>query len=135
MMEYISGKAGIGKSKVLLETAVATASISKGNVVFIGIEDKYHTVIPQSVRMINVGDYSINSASSLFGFLAGLCANDYDLTDIFVDADVTDIALKTSNSDDFFEIANSYSNRLGVDFHFAISDKYGEELEYFKPAI
>ena len=43
--------------------------------------------------------------------------------------------LKTSNSDDFFEIANSYSNRLGVDFHFAISDKYGEELEYFKPAI
>ena len=70
MMEYISGKAGIGKSKVLLETAVATASISKGNVVFIGLEDKYHTVIPQSVRMINVGDYSINSASSLFGFLA-----------------------------------------------------------------
>ncbi len=135
MIEYVTGTAGIGKSRVLLETAVSTASISKGSVVYIGLNDKYLTLVPKSVRMINISDYGINSAGSFFGFLAGLCASDYDLTDVFIDADVTDVVIHNSNTDDFIEISGVYSKKLGVDLHFAMSDKYNQELEYFRQAI
>ncbi len=66
----------------------------------------------------------------LCGFLVGLCASDYDLTDVFVDSTVDIINNDKTNMDDFFEVLTIISEQTGVNFHFAVCDKYVPELAY-----
>lgn len=130
MVDYITGINGAGKSRVLFEAAVSTAEISDGNVVFIDCGDRLNNILPSNIRLINMLDYELGSATAFFGFLIGLCASDYDLTDVFVDSAVDVIASSHTNPDDFFEILAKVSEKTGVNFHFAVCDKYTKELAY-----
>lgn len=128
MVEYIVGINGIGKTKVLAEAAIVTAQNSKGNVVYVDCSDKLNLRVPSAIRLINTRDYEITSAVALYGFLIGLCASDYDLTDIFVDSTLDIISNNETNIDDFMEIITKVSETTGVNFHFSICDKSEKEL-------
>lgn len=130
MVEYITGIKGIGKTRVLSETAAATAESSKGNVVYVDCTDKLYFELPSKIRLINAKDYDIDSAVALCGFLVGLCASDYDLTDVFVDSTLDIISNNKTNIDDFMDIVTKLSNKTGVHFHFAICDTVERELVY-----
>lgn len=130
MVEYITGINGIGKTRVLLETAIATAEKSKGNVVFLDCSNKLNLILPQSIRLINPKDYEINTAVGLYGFLLGICASDYDLTDIFVDSVMDIFSFKDTNLNDFMELVTKASKDTRVNFHFSVNDVYERELVY-----
>lgn len=130
MVEYIIGIKGIGKTKLLVEAAVATSEASKGNVVYVDCSDKLKLELPSKIRLINTSDYDINSAVEFYGFLIGLCASDYDLTDIFVDSTLEIISNSETNINDFMEIVTKVSDATGVNFHFSVCDEYEKELMY-----
>ena len=130
MVEYITGVNGIGKTKILAQTAIATAQLSKGNVVYIDCSDKLNLKMPSDIRLVNAKDYNISSAFGLYGFLAGLCAGDFDLTDVFVDSTLEIISNSKTNIKDFMEIVTRISDRTGVNFYFSICDEYEKELIY-----
>ncbi len=130
MVEYITGINGIGKTRVLVQTAAATAQESKGNVVFIDCSNKLYLEMPSNIRLINISDYEINSAVAFFGFLTGLCASDYDLTDVFVDSTMKIISGKKTSINDFMDIVTKISEKTGVNFHFAVDDKQEKEMIY-----
>ena len=88
MVEYITGINGVGKTRIMCEACINTAAESKGNVIFIDVSDKLSTRLPSNIRLINVSDFGIEGATALCGFLVGLCASDYDLTDVFVDSTI-----------------------------------------------
>ena len=129
MVDYITGINGIGKSRIMFETAVATAEISKGNVVFVDGKNKLNRMLPPNIRLINADDCGVHGAKAMYGFLAGLCAGNYDITDVFVDS-TAEIIGDSTNLDDFFELVAKLSERTGVDFHFSVCDKYSDELVY-----
>ena len=124
MLDYISGQKGTGKTRILTETAVYTAEQSKGNIVFVEYGSKLSKFLPFSVRHINLDDYGISSAKQLYGFFAGLCAANYDLTDIFIDTTNCKGFCENSNIDDFIDILKNLSDSVGVDIHLALSDEY-----------
>ena len=130
MVEYITGVNGIGKTKILAQTAIATAQLSKGNVVYIDCSDKLNLKMPSNIRLVNAKDYNISSALGLYGFLTGLCAGDFDLTDVFVDSTLEIISNNKTNIKDFMEIVTRISDRTGVNFYFSICDEYEKELIY-----
>lgn len=130
MVEYITGINGIGKTRVLLETAIATADKSKGNVVFLDCSNKLNLILPKSIRLINPKEYGINSARGLCGFLLGLCASDFDLTDIFVDSVMDIFENNDTNIDDFMEVITKSARNTGVNFHFSVNDVYEKEVIY-----
>lgn len=130
MVEYITGINGIGKTRVLTEAAAATAKNSKGNVIFIDCSNKLRLEMPSNIRLINISDYNINSAVAFFGFLTGLCASDYDLTDVFVDSTMQIISGKKTSLNDFMDIITKISEITGVNFHFAVDDKQEKEIIY-----
>lgn len=134
MLDYISGQKGTGKTRMLTETAIYTAQQSKGNVVFAEYGSKNSRILPVSVRHIDMKQYGITSALQLYGFFAGICAGNYDITDIFVDATNCENFCENSNIDDFIEILKNLSNDIGVDIHLALSDEYSEEVSYFDVA-
>lgn len=130
MVEYITGINGIGKSRIMAETAVSTANTSGGNVVYVDCSDKLALELPRSIRFINVSDYEIDGVSALSGFLMGLCASDYDLTDVFVDASLNIFSADEKDRDEFLEIIARASKATGVNFHFAISNFQEPQLVY-----
>ncbi len=86
MITLLTGKKGSGKTKKLIELANKAASESKGNVVVLEKGSKLTYDIAPAIRLINVDDYSVNGEAALQGFVCGILAGNYDITDVFVDS-------------------------------------------------
>lgn len=85
MVKLIAGKKGAGKTKILIEAIHAAEKESKGNVVAIQYGSSLNIDIYHKIRLINIEDYKIQDYDDLYGFIAGMLASNYDITDIFID--------------------------------------------------
>lgn len=85
MVKLIVGLKGSGKTKTLINLVNTAGETSKGAVVCIEKGKNLIHEIDAQVRLINSDDYNISTANSLYGFICGVCASNYDITDIFVD--------------------------------------------------
>lgn len=86
MIQLIIGKKGSGKTKVLLDEVGKALDKSNGNVIFIDNSDQHTFKVDHRVRLINALSYSVNNCDRFQGFIAGILAGNYDITDIYVDA-------------------------------------------------
>jgi hypothetical protein len=86
MITLIVGKKGSGKTKKLIQLANDAVKASSGNVVCIEKGAKLTYDIDHKARLVDIEQYSISGYDALFGFLSGICAGNYDVTDIFVDS-------------------------------------------------
>ena len=101
---------------------------SDGTVVFIDSSDSLNYILPKGARLINAKDFGIHGAKTLYGFISGLCAGNYDITDIFIDTTLKIIWNKTTDMDDFTSLLFELSKTTGVNFHIAYCDNYSPEL-------
>ena len=86
MISLIIGGKGCGKTKRLIDAANTAADSSIGNVVCIEKGKKLLYDVSHKVRLIDTEVHNIQGFDAFFGFISGICATDYDITDIFVDA-------------------------------------------------
>ena len=85
MIKLITGKRGTGKTKILVDLIKEAAKSTRGNVVCIEKAMQLTYDIPYSVRLVDVDSYSIDSYDKLYGFISGMIAGNYDISEIFVD--------------------------------------------------
>ena len=85
MLKLMIGVKGTGKTKTLIEKVNAAAAASKGDVVCIEKGTQLRFDITSKVRLIDTEEYLVKDADSLYGFVAGILASNYDVTDLFVD--------------------------------------------------
>lgn len=85
MVRLILGTAGAGKTKQLIELIHASVEAEKGSVVCIepGADMTYD--VSYNVRLVNAGEYSLDSFECLRGFISGLYAGNYDISHVYVD--------------------------------------------------
>ena len=86
MISMIIGNKGSGKTKRLVELVYAAVDASKGNVVCIEKGLKLTYDLTHKARLVDTDEYNISGFDTLYGFISGMCAGNYDLTEIFVDA-------------------------------------------------
>lgn len=86
MVKLIVGNKGTGKTKKLIHMVEEAAGRSKGNVVCIERGDSLKFDLSHHIRLIDIKEYGISGADAYFGFIAGLMAGNYDITEIFGDA-------------------------------------------------
>lgn len=86
MISLIIGNKGSGKTKHLIALVNDAVKDSKGNVVCIEKETKLTHDVNYRARLIATDHFGIKGYDAFFGFLCGICAGDYDITDVFVDA-------------------------------------------------
>lgn len=86
MITLLTGKKGSGKTKKLIELANAALETSKGCVVVIEKGLKLTYDISHAARLVDADAYKIQSVDMLFGFVSGICAGNYDVTDILIDS-------------------------------------------------
>lgn len=86
MITLLIGKKGSGKTKKLIELANAAVESSNGNVVVIEKGLKLTYDISHKARLVDSDAYGIQGMDALVGFVSGICAANYDVTDIFIDS-------------------------------------------------
>ncbi|MBC5787553.1 MULTISPECIES: hypothetical protein [Clostridiaceae] len=86
MIKLILGKKGSGKTKILLEAVRECVSKTDGDIVFIDNSDQHTFELDHKVRLVNALHYDVTNIQAFKGFIAGILAGNYDITDIYVDA-------------------------------------------------
>ena len=85
MIKLIVGTKGSGKTKAMIDMINDSVKTSKGNVVVVEKGMKLTYDIAPAARLIDLDEYKISGGKMLYGFIAGLLASNYDITDIYVD--------------------------------------------------
>ncbi|MBO4446023.1 MAG: hypothetical protein IKT04_03455 [Clostridia bacterium] len=85
MVSLIIGRKGTGKTKHLIEEVNAARDASIGNVICVEKGNKLRYDIKLTVRLVSAEEFSISGYDAYYGFLAGMCADDSDITDILCD--------------------------------------------------
>ena len=94
MVKLIIGVKGTGKTKTLIEMVNEAQKNTNGCVVCIEKGNKLRYDVNSQIRLIDTVEYLVTDAQSLYGFVAGILASNYDVTDIFGDS-----CLKICNED------------------------------------
>ena len=85
MVRLIMGAKGSGKTKHLIEMINNAAKDEPGNVVCIEANRTMTYDIHYHIRLIDTEEYKLNSYDLLRGFISGLYAGNYDITQVFID--------------------------------------------------
>lgn len=86
MVRVIMGVKGTGKTKQMIDLINEAAKTEAGNVVCIERGSKLTYDIHNSIRLVEASEYSIDTFDSLKGFISGLYAGNYDISQIFIDS-------------------------------------------------
>ena len=86
MLKIFVGLKGSGKTKNLIEMVNAAVESTNGNVVCIEKGTKLIHEISNKARLIDTITYSIDNSDKLYGFVCGILASNYDISDLFIDS-------------------------------------------------
>ena len=109
MLKLIIGVKGTGKTKTMIDMVNSALEVTKGDVVCVEKGTKLRYDIKSSARLIDVDEYMVTDAQSLYGFIAGILASNHDVTDLFIDG-----TLKICNYDNaaFEKMAQSVAKLI-----------------------
>lgn len=94
MIKLIVGGKGSGKTKAMINMINDAAKTTPGNIVCIEKSMKLTYDIDHAARLIDVDEYNITNYETLYGFVAGILAGNYDIVEVYVDG-----VLKLGNHD------------------------------------
>lgn len=126
MITLIVGKKGSGKTKKLIERANEAVAKSNGNVVVIEKGLKLTYDISHQARLVDIDAYGIQGKDALAGFISGICAGNYDVTDIFVDSTLKIIGQDLQALQGFVEKMNALSALADTNITLLVSADAGE---------
>ena len=115
MVTLIIGKKGSGKTKKLISLANEAVSASNGNVVVVEKGAKLTYDVTHKARLIDTDQYAIT------GFLSGICAGNYDVTDVLVDSTLKICGDDFDKLADFITKVNVLAAKSETKFTFLIS--------------
>lgn len=121
MITLLIGKKGSGKTKKLIEKANEAVKTSNGNVVVIEKGLKLTYDISHQARLIDVDAYGVQGLEAMFGFISGICAGNYDVTDIFIDSTLKIIGQDMEALAVFVEKADSLSKQAETNITLSVS--------------
>ena len=121
MIQIISGGKGKGKTKFLLQRANDAVKTANGNVVYLDKNNKHMYELSNRIRLINVGDFPIDSDEAFVGFICGLVSQDSDLEDLFLDSFLTIASTSDENVGYVLSKLSAISTKFTLNFTISIS--------------
>ncbi|MBR4949758.1 MAG: ATP-binding protein [Clostridia bacterium] len=86
MIKLIVGKKGFGKTKTLIDLVNQAVKEKEGSVACIEKGVKLTYDISHKARLVNTEEFGVDNYESLYGFVAGMIASNYDIKSIFIDS-------------------------------------------------
>lgn len=85
MLKLIVGPKGSGKTKTMIDMINEATKTTTGNIVVIEKSMKLTTDINHAARLLDVDEYGVDNVDKLYGFVSGVLAGNYDITELFID--------------------------------------------------
>ena len=130
MIHVIMGLKGSGKTKKLIDAINAAVAEANGDVVCIEYGKALTYDVTYKVRLVDSKEYGINSAEMLKGFLSGLHAGNFDITNVFIDNLYKTIG--NAAAEDFVTWAAKFAADNNMEITMTISEDPAEAPEAIK---
>ena len=101
MIHVIMGLKGSGKTKKLIDAINGAVADAHGDVVCIEYGRKLTYDLSYKVRLVDSQEYGISGSEMLKGFLSGLHAGNFDITNVFIDNLYKTIGTDLAAAEDF----------------------------------
>lgn len=124
MVTLLVGPKGSGKTKLFVESVNEAMRKTKGSVACVEKGTISTFRVSHKVRLVDADEFDVVCYEHLYGLLAGLCAGNYDITDIFVDATLRIGGRNMTELCGFIGRLNRLSKEHNVNFTLTISAKY-----------
>jgi len=135
MIKVIYGPKGMGKTKVLIDTANKLLQQAKGTVVFIDDTTQLMYDLKHEVRFVNVSDFPILGCDGFLGFICGIFSQNYDIEGIFIDGLNYIVKQKAAELEGFFKSLKEVADKGNIDFYITINGDVELLPEFLKQYI
>ena len=132
MINVIMGLKGSGKTKKLIDSINEAVASAHGDVVCIEYGKKLTYDINYRVRLVDSKEYGINSLDMLKGFLSGLHAGNFDITNVFIDNLYKTIGDDTAAGEEFVAWCAKFAADNNMEITITISQDPSEVSEGMK---
>ncbi len=132
MIHVIMGLKGSGKTKKLIEAINTAVANANGDVVCIEYGRKLTYDLSYKVRLVDSKEYGINSPAMLKGFLSGLHAGNFDITNVFIDNLYKTIGDDTAAGEEFVAWCAKFAADNNMEITITISQDPSEVSEGMK---
>ncbi len=126
MIHVIMGLKGSGKTKKLIDSINSTVASASGDVVCIEYGKKLTYDINYRVRLVDSKEYGINSLDMLKGFLSGLHAGNFDITNVYIDNLYKTIGNSRADAEAFILWCDVFAKANDMNITITVSDDPAE---------
>ena len=121
MVQLIVGVKGAGKTKKMLDHVHDSIKNVDGNIVYLDKSSRNMHELDNKVRLINVSEYPIQNTDQFLGFVCGICSQDYDLQEIYLDGFLKISGLEGKDISDALKQLNKISEQFKVNMILSVS--------------
>ena len=135
MIHVIMGLKGSGKTKKLIDAIHAAVESAHGDVVCIEYGKKLTYDVSYKVRLVDSKEYGISTPEMLKGFLSGLHAGNFDITNVFIDNLYKTIGTDKAAGEDFVVWCAKFAADNNMEITITISEDPAEASDVMKQYI
>ena len=135
MIRVIMGLKGSGKTKKMIDAIHETLDHATGDVVCIEYGKKLTYDVSYKVRLVDSKEYGIKSPEMLKGFLSGLHAGNFDITNVFIDNLYKTIGDDKAAGEDFVQWCAKFAADNNMEITISITEDPAEASEVMKQYI
>ena len=132
MIHVIMGLKGSGKTKKLLDSISEAVNVAQGDVVCIEYGKKLTYDVNYRVRLVDSKEYGINNLEMLKGFLSGLHAGNFDITNVYIDNLYKTIGADRAAGEAFILWCAEFAQVNNMNITITVSDDPAEASEEVK---
>ena len=122
MIKVIMGLKGSGKTKKLIDSINEAVKQASGDVVCIEYGKKLTYDVNYRVRLVDSEEYAISNSDMLKGFLSGLHAGNFDITNVYIDNLYKTIGTDRANGEEFVAWCAKFAQTNNMNITITISD-------------
>ena len=132
MIHVIMGLKGAGKTKKLIASINETVANAQGVVVCFEYGKKLTYDVTYRVRLVDSKEYGINNQDKLKGFLSGLHAGNFDITNVYIDNLYKTIGADRAAGEAFILWCAEFAQANDMNITLSVSDDPNEASEAVK---
>ena len=122
MIKVIMGLKGSGKTKKLIDSINAALADASGDVVCIEYGKKLTYDVNYRVRLVDSQEYAISNSDMLKGFLSGLHAGNFDITNVYIDNLYKTIGTDRAAVEEFILLCAKFAEANQMNITITVSD-------------
>jgi hypothetical protein len=135
LIGFVCGVKGSGKTKRMVGMANAIVDDALGKVVFVDDDTDRMFDLKHIIRLVAANDYTLENQDSVYGFIAGLVAGDFDIHTVFIDSFLRIINVDVEELIPMFEKLESMSDKHKVRVIISLSGEEADMPEYVQKKV